>query len=86
MRSLAETRAELEQAIEDAIAALDRYDGDPDLEDGDEDKAVDDDRCDLADSGDDEPEDEGPSIPYRNPGTADEDQTHYDGDPFGVRP
>lgn len=75
MRSLAETRAELEQAIEDAIAALDRYDGDPDLEP--EEDAEHDGR---------EPEDEGPSIPYRNPGTADEDQTHYDGDPFGVRP
>lgn len=31
-RTLAETRAELEQAIEDAIAALDAHDGDPDLE------------------------------------------------------
>jgi hypothetical protein len=52
-------RLRIEAAIESLIALLDEIDGDPDLEDGDEDKAVDDDRCDLADSGDYEPETEG---------------------------
>lgn len=52
-------RQRIEAAIESLIALLDEIDGDPDLEDGDEDKAVDDDRCDLADSGDYEPETEG---------------------------
>lgn len=37
------------------VALLDDLDGDENLEDTDEDKAVDDDRCDAGDSGDDEP-------------------------------
>lgn len=37
------------------IALLDELDGDPDLEDSDEDAQVDDERCDERDSGDDEP-------------------------------
>lgn len=48
-------RAKIERAIDRLIAALDAIDGDPDLEDSDEDRAVDDLRCDEADSGDDEP-------------------------------
>lgn len=76
MRSLQETRAELEQAIEDAIAALDRHDGDPDLEP--EEDAEHDGR---------EPEDhDGLIVPYAGHGTPEEDQTQYAGDPFGVRP
>lgn len=50
-------RPQIEAAIESLIALLDAIDGDSDLEDSDEDKAVDDGRCDVADSGDDEPED-----------------------------
>lgn len=49
----------IEASIESLIALLDAIDGDPDLEDTDEDKAVDDDRCDLADSGDWEPDQNG---------------------------
>lgn len=76
MRPLAEARAELEQAIEDAIAALDRYDGDPDLEP--EEDAEHDGR---------EPEDyDGLIVAYAGHGTTDEDQTRFADMAWGVRP
>lgn len=76
MRPLAETRAELEQAIEDAIAALDRHDGDPDFEP--EEDAEHDGR---------EPEDHGGvSVPYFGHGTPDEDQSRFAEIAWGVRP
>ena len=54
-------RAGLGGVVELLVGLLDNLDGDENLEDGDEDKQVDDDRCDVADSGDDEPSLGGPS-------------------------
>lgn len=48
-------RAGLGGVVELLVAMLDDLDGDENLEDADEDTQVDDDRCDVADSGDYEP-------------------------------
>ncbi|MGQ2909354.1 MAG: hypothetical protein ACT6QU_15545 [Aliihoeflea sp.] len=56
MTSAQTIRQGLEGVIELLIAMLDSLDGDENLEDTDEDQAVDDDRCDERDSGDDETE------------------------------
>ncbi|MBL0934254.1 MAG: hypothetical protein IBJ07_05845 [Rhizobiaceae bacterium] len=55
MTSTQTIRQGLEGVIELLIAMLDTLDGDENLEDTDEDRAVDDDRCDECDCGDDEP-------------------------------
>jgi hypothetical protein len=48
-------RAGLGGVVELLVAMIDDLDGDENLEDSDDDKQVDDDRCDVPDSGDDEP-------------------------------
>ena len=55
IRTLRTLREGLAGVTELLLALLDEIDGDCDIEDSDEDQAVDDDRCDVADSGDDEP-------------------------------
>lgn len=57
--SAAQTRAALEDAVERAIALLNAWDGDPDLEDGDEDDQCDDEG---AYDGDNDTSDDEPSL------------------------